>query len=40
GSVGPPHARVGNCQASNSEEAPDESPGLFYVYTLAISHQK
>ncbi|MCK0555362.1 hypothetical protein KFO32_20230, partial [Pantoea ananatis] len=30
GSVGSPHARVGNCQASN-RKAPYESMGLFYV---------
>ncbi|CRH36174.1 hypothetical protein BN1183_CJ_01910 [Pantoea ananatis] len=30
GSVGSPHARVGNCQASN-RKAPYESAGLFYV---------
>ncbi|WP_218889538.1 MULTISPECIES: hypothetical protein, partial [unclassified Enterobacter] len=29
GSVGSPHARVGNCQASNSEEAPERKFGAF-----------
>ncbi|MDF7631746.1 hypothetical protein PUG46_21115, partial [Erwiniaceae bacterium L1_55_4] len=31
GSVGPPHARVGNCQASNTE-ALNESSGLFCMF--------
>ncbi len=29
GSVGPPHARVGNCQASNKAITPTERPGFF-----------
>ena len=32
GSVGSPHVRVGNCQASNKAESPVERPGfLFYL---------
>ncbi|MDU4095131.1 MAG: hypothetical protein E7H57_17950, partial [Pantoea sp.] len=29
GSVGPPHARVGNCQASNKRRSLSESWGFF-----------
>ncbi|MDU2734038.1 MAG: hypothetical protein E7C36_12240, partial [Mixta calida] len=29
GSVGPPHARVGNCQASNKRQSLSESWGFF-----------
>ena len=29
GSVGSPHARVGNCQASNKAITPTERPGFF-----------
>ncbi len=29
GSVGSPHARVGNCQAANKAKGPVERPGLF-----------
>ncbi|WP_211255100.1 hypothetical protein, partial [Pectobacterium atrosepticum] len=31
GSVGSPHVRVGNCQASNMWKAPVERRGLFAV---------
>ncbi len=31
GSVGSPHVRVGNCQASNKDEASCESMGLFLL---------
>ena len=34
GSVGSPHARVGNCQASNKWKAPYESAGLFAMGNL------
>jgi hypothetical protein len=36
GSVGSPHARVGNCQASNKWKAPYESTGLFAMGNLAL----
>ncbi len=29
GSVGSPHVRVGNCQASNKAESPVKRPGFF-----------
>lgn len=35
GSVGSPHARVGNCQASNRTEGPVERPGLLF-YLLSV----
>ena len=31
GSVGSPHARVGNCQASNKAESPVERPGFLFL---------
>ncbi len=31
GSVGSPHARVGNCQASNEAKGPVERPGLLFL---------
>ena len=37
GSVGSPHARVGNCQASNKERTPTERPGFFFVCYLSVS---
>ncbi len=37
GSVGLPHARVGNCQASNKAKGPVERPGLFaFLQTLPV----
>ena len=38
GSVGSPHARVGNCQASNKWKAPYESAGLFAMRNLAKNY--
>ncbi|WP_234480161.1 hypothetical protein, partial [Erwinia sp. S38] len=37
GSVGSPHARVGNCQASNRDEALCESRGLFLLSAIKSS---
>ncbi|MGL7429473.1 hypothetical protein NA151_23765, partial [Salmonella sp. NW901] len=34
GSVGSPHARVGNCQASNKAKGPIERLGLFAFISL------
>ncbi|WP_227699441.1 hypothetical protein, partial [Raoultella sp. Lac1] len=34
GSVGSPHVRVGNCQASNKAEGPVERPGLLFICGL------
>ncbi|OVT65944.1 hypothetical protein BME38_22190, partial [Klebsiella pneumoniae] len=31
GSVGSPHVRVGNCQASNKAESPVERPGFLFL---------
>ncbi|MCC3745230.1 hypothetical protein LLQ46_00005, partial [Rouxiella badensis] len=40
GSVGSPHARVGNCQASNKEQALVERLGLFLVGNLRNSSSR
>uniref|UniRef100_UPI00397CFAA3 hypothetical protein n=2 Tax=Citrobacter youngae TaxID=133448 RepID=UPI00397CFAA3 len=43
GSVGSPHARVGNCQASNKVKKPILTDGLFCVcagYTLPDAAQR
>ncbi|MDQ1932471.1 hypothetical protein NUU98_12910, partial [Cronobacter sakazakii] len=37
GSVGPPHARVGNCQASNKE--PLSTAGGFLLYEMDTKPQ-
>ncbi|MDU4290979.1 hypothetical protein, partial [Mixta calida] len=36
GSVGPPHARVGNCQASNKRQSLSESWGFFVCVIYEI----
>uniref|UniRef100_UPI001BAEBC22 hypothetical protein n=1 Tax=Salmonella enterica TaxID=28901 RepID=UPI001BAEBC22 len=37
GSVGSPHARVGNCQTSNKAKGPIERLGLFAFISLHLS---
>ena len=39
GSVGPPHARVGNCQTSNKAKGPVCRLGLLLLRCLSVNRQ-